>query len=133
MILANEGAFKSFVINGNDIFDTIVYLALLPAICQFDVPMEHVTALLPCRRPTQCSLQGVIGNYYLVALLLRGSRLSPMVVQDELIGIVGRPLHLLLLRDHIDVDWHIQEHQPPLFVDLGPVGEHHLQLVERMA
>ena len=44
-----------------------------------------------------------------------------MVLQYELIGIMGRPLHLLLLRDHINVDWHTQEHQHPLFVVLGTV------------
>ena len=45
-----------------------------------------------------------------------------MVLQYELLGILGRPLHLLLLRDHIDVDWHTQEHQRPLFVVIGPLA-----------
>ena len=84
--------------------------------------MEHVHDILLRRQPTQCYVQCVLDNYHLVALLLRCSRHSPMVSQAELIGIVGRPLRLLLFRDHIDVDWHTQENQPPLFVVLGPLA-----------
>ena len=35
---------------------------------------------------------------------------------------MGRPLRLLLLHDHIGLDWRAQEHQPPLFVVLGPLA-----------
>ena len=107
MIWANEGTLK-ILINCRDVLDKVLDVAFLHAICQFDVPMEHVTDILPCRQPTQCSLQCVLDNYHIVALLLRCSRHSPMVLQDELRGTVGRPLHLLLRRDHINVDWHTQ-------------------------
>ena len=45
-----------------------------------------------------------------------------MVPQEDLPGIVGFPLRLLLLRDYFDVDRHTQEHQPPLSVVLGPLA-----------
>ena len=96
------------IIHGHDVLDKVLDVFLLPAICQFDVPMEHATDLLPCRHPAQCSLQSMLGNYRLVAFLMRCSRHSTMLLQDELSGIVGRPLRLLLLRDHIDVDWRAQ-------------------------
>ena len=57
-----------------------------------------------------------------LALLLRCARHRPMVLQDELPGSVGRPLHLLLLRNHIDKDWRTQYQQPPLFVVIGPLA-----------
>ena len=70
--------------------------------------MELVPGIRPCRQPTQCCRLGDIDNYHPVALLLRCSRHSQNILQDELTGIVGLPLHLLLIRDHINVDWHTQ-------------------------
>jgi hypothetical protein len=84
--------------------------------------MAHAIDLLFCRQPTECSLQGVIDNHHIVALLFRCSRHSPIVLQYDWIVIMGRPVHLLLIRDHINVDWHTQEHQRPLFVVLGPLA-----------
>ncbi|MFM7980159.1 MAG: hypothetical protein ACKPKO_12665, partial [Candidatus Fonsibacter sp.] len=43
-------------------------------------------------------------------------------MQYELLGIVGRPLQLIRIRDHLDPDWHTQEFQPPLLVVLGPLA-----------
>ena len=53
-----------------------------------------------------------------------------MVLQDEFPGIVGLLLHVLLLRDHIDVDWHSQEHEPSLFVVLGLLANINCNLQE---
>ena len=81
-----------------------------------------MSLICPCRQPTQCYIQGVLDNYHIVALLLRCSSHIPMVLQYELPGMVGRPLHLLLIGDNINVDWHTQEHQHPLCVVLGPLA-----------
>ncbi len=86
----------------------------MPAICHLDTIMNHVTDLIPCRQQTQFSLQRALDNYHIVAWLLRCSRHIPMVWQYELPGMVCRPLQLILIRDHLDLDWHTQEHQPPL-------------------
>ena len=109
-------------IHGHHVLDQVLDVVLLPAICQFDVPTEHATDIIPCGRPTPCYLQGVLANYHLVELLLRCSRHSPIVLQYELPRIAGCPLRLLLLRDRIYVDWHTQWHQPPLFVVIGPLA-----------
>ncbi|MFM7988966.1 MAG: hypothetical protein ACKPKO_57600, partial [Candidatus Fonsibacter sp.] len=96
----------------------------MPAICQFDALMKHVTDLIPCRQRTQFCLQGALGNYHTVALLLLCcSRHRPMVfLQYDLPGIVGLPLQLNLIRDHLDPDWHTQEHQPLMCVVIGALA-----------
>ncbi|MFM7990337.1 MAG: hypothetical protein ACKPKO_64580, partial [Candidatus Fonsibacter sp.] len=60
--------------------------------------VKRVNDLFLCRQPTQFSLQGALDNHHIVALLLRCSRHSPMVLQYELPGSVCRPMQIILIR-----------------------------------